>query len=52
MLSESSYTESNQEALKLAQRLYVSFYNLYSALPVNVETQFYGLSPCRIDWKK
>ncbi|CAF0704348.1 unnamed protein product [Brachionus calyciflorus] len=45
MISENTYTDSNQESFKLAQRLYASFYNLYSSLPSNIDTQFYGLSP-------
>ncbi len=42
MLSEPSYSENNQEALKYAQRLYSSFYNIYSAIPMSSDSQFYG----------
>ena len=42
MLSEPSYSENNQEAFKYAQRLYSSFYNIYSAVPMVFDNQFYG----------
>lgn len=48
MFSDITYTESTQEAFKLAQRLYVSFYNIYSAIPMNYDTQFYGVSPGKL----
>lgn len=45
MLSEQTYTENNKEAFTLAQRLYSSFYNIYAAIPINFDSQFYGVSP-------
>lgn len=45
MLTDITYTESTQEAFRLAQRLYVSFYNIYSAIPMTFDNQFYGVSP-------
>lgn len=49
MVQGGNFDSTNQESFKIAQRLYSSFYNLYSALPFeyssNAENQFYGLSP-------
>ena len=43
------FTSATQDSFKVAQRLYSSFYNLYSSIPVKVnwspDNQFYGLSP-------
>jgi hypothetical protein len=44
-IAEQTYPDVNQESFKLAQRLAVSFYNLYSSLPMGFDTQFYGVSP-------
>jgi trehalose/maltose hydrolase-like predicted phosphorylase len=45
MISDGQYSDSNQESFKLAQKLYVSFYSLYSSVPYTYDPQFYGLSP-------
>ena len=43
------FNNANQDDFKVAQRLYASFYNLYSAIPAKLnwspDSQFYGLSP-------
>jgi hypothetical protein len=43
------FMDANQDSFKLAQRLYSSFYNLYSQIPFSLnwspDNQFYGLSP-------
>ncbi len=49
MVSDTVFNDQNQEPFKLAQRLYSSFFNLYSAIPFQLTSasdgQFYGLSP-------
>lgn len=50
MVGESNlFTNANQDDFKVAQRLYASFYNLYSSIPAKLnwspDSQFYGLSP-------
>lgn len=44
-IQETNFIDSNHEEFKLAQRLYVSFYNIYSAIPMSFDNQFYGVSP-------
>jgi hypothetical protein len=39
------YQDANDDGFKLAQRLYASFYNIYSAIPLTFDSQFYGVSP-------
>ena len=45
MVSDGQYSDANQLSFKLAQKLYVSFYNIYSAIPFTFDNQFYGISP-------
>ena len=44
-LTDTTFVDQNHESFKLAQRLYASFYNLYAAIPMAVDNQFYGVSP-------
>lgn len=50
MITEGQYSDANQESFKMAQRLYVSFYNLYSAIPYSFDNQFYGISPSGLSY--
>jgi hypothetical protein len=49
MLADTTgYSDQKSEAFRLAQQLYASFYSLYASIPAYSESQFYGLSPCKI----
>jgi hypothetical protein len=49
MISESVFSDQNKDAFELAQRLYASFYSIYSAITqpfsLTSENHFYGISP-------
>jgi hypothetical protein len=48
MISDKEYLDNDRnEAFKMAQQLYSSFYNLYASIPYSFENQFHGLSTCK-----
>jgi hypothetical protein len=44
-IQETNYVDAKNDEFKLAQKLYVSFYNIYAAIPMSYDSQFYGISP-------
>jgi len=49
MLSDTVMSsDQKSEAFRFSQQLYASFYSLYASIPMYSDSQFYGLSPCKI----